>query len=144
MALGAHYLFMSVLRFVQFVLAITVCGLYGVDLHNASQQGKYQDSKWVRLYTAHMVAENEREFTWLRTATADLCAIGLRRSSRRLVSFHCRRVLDSIHHPNTIHLHLGYSDIVLLGSAVWHLWQCKCHSSPFPSLHYFPPYSARS
>lgn len=48
MALEMHYIFMSVLRFVQFVLAITVCGLYGVDLHNAAEQHKYADSKWVR------------------------------------------------------------------------------------------------
>ena len=47
MALGMHYIFISVLRFVQFVMAITVCGLYGVDLHNASAAGKYSDSKWV-------------------------------------------------------------------------------------------------
>jgi hypothetical protein len=38
---------MAVLRFAQFVLGITVCGLYGTDLHNASSQGKYQDSRWV-------------------------------------------------------------------------------------------------
>jgi hypothetical protein len=44
---ATHYILFSVLRFFQFVLAITVCGLYGVDLHAASAQGKYQDSKWV-------------------------------------------------------------------------------------------------
>jgi hypothetical protein len=41
------YLAFSVLHFFQFALAITVCGLYGVDLHRAAQAGKYQDSKWV-------------------------------------------------------------------------------------------------
>jgi len=45
--LGIDYIIFSVIRFFQFVLAITVCGLYGVDLHNASVQGKYQDGKWV-------------------------------------------------------------------------------------------------
>ncbi|KAK5109851.1 hypothetical protein LTR62_006458 [Meristemomyces frigidus] len=35
------------LRFFQFILAITVAGLYGVDLHHASQQHKYTDGKWV-------------------------------------------------------------------------------------------------
>jgi hypothetical protein len=58
MGLETHYIFMSVLRFLQFVLAITVCGLYGVDLHNAAEQGKYADSKWVRLHTAHTVTGN--------------------------------------------------------------------------------------
>lgn len=36
-----------VLRFIQFVLAITVAGLYGVDLKNASDAGSYIDGKWV-------------------------------------------------------------------------------------------------
>ena len=44
---GAEYLVMSFFRFAQFALGITVCGLYGVDLHNAAVQGKYQDGKWV-------------------------------------------------------------------------------------------------
>ncbi|KAK7713025.1 hypothetical protein SLS57_007586 [Botryosphaeria dothidea] len=35
------------LRFLQFVLALTVCGLYGVDLDNARKAGAYADSKWV-------------------------------------------------------------------------------------------------
>ena len=36
-----------VLRFFQFVLAITVAGLYGVDLHRAREAGAYTDGKWV-------------------------------------------------------------------------------------------------
>jgi hypothetical protein len=55
MVLGMHYIFMSVLRFVQFVLAITVCGLYGVDLHNAAVAGVYADSKWVCPHAAQIV-----------------------------------------------------------------------------------------
>lgn len=34
-------------RLLQFVLAITVAGLYGVDLSRARAEGKYIDSKWV-------------------------------------------------------------------------------------------------
>jgi hypothetical protein len=45
--MGGEYLILAFFRFAQFVLGITVCGLYGVDLHNASSQGKYADSKWV-------------------------------------------------------------------------------------------------
>lgn len=41
------YLAFSVVHFVQFALAITVCGLYGVDLSRAAKAGKYQDSKWI-------------------------------------------------------------------------------------------------
>lgn len=47
----ASYLAFSVVHFIQFALAITVCGLYGVDLNRASREGKYQDSKWVRVST---------------------------------------------------------------------------------------------
>lgn len=36
-----------VLRFFQFVLAITVAGLYGVDLHAAAKAGVAADGKWV-------------------------------------------------------------------------------------------------
>jgi hypothetical protein len=36
-----------ILRFFQFILALTVCGLYGVDLHAAHQKGGYVDGKWV-------------------------------------------------------------------------------------------------
>ncbi|KAH7063131.1 hypothetical protein B0J12DRAFT_562847 [Macrophomina phaseolina] len=35
------------LRLLQFVLALTVCGLYGVDLDNARKAHAYADSKWV-------------------------------------------------------------------------------------------------
>ncbi|KAI4104622.1 MAG: hypothetical protein L6R37_003143 [Teloschistes peruensis] len=35
-----------VLRFLQFVFAITVIGLYAQDLRKASEQRKYSDSKW--------------------------------------------------------------------------------------------------
>lgn len=35
------------LRFFQFVLGITVIGLYAVDLDNARKAGSYIDSKWV-------------------------------------------------------------------------------------------------
>jgi len=41
------YLAFSVLHFFQFVLAITVCALYGIDLDRARKAGVYQDSKWV-------------------------------------------------------------------------------------------------
>lgn len=37
----------AILRFFQFVLAITVAGLYGVDLHAASKAHVGADGKWV-------------------------------------------------------------------------------------------------
>lgn len=36
-----------VLRFFQFILAITVIGLYAVDLRKADKMDKYTDGKWV-------------------------------------------------------------------------------------------------
>ncbi|KAI1771646.1 hypothetical protein F4818DRAFT_197667 [Hypoxylon cercidicola] len=41
------YLLFCVLHFFQFILAVTVCGLYGVDLQRARSQGKYVDGNWV-------------------------------------------------------------------------------------------------
>lgn len=47
--LGAtvSYLAFTAIHIVQFALAIAVCALYGIDLHRASKEGKYMDSKWV-------------------------------------------------------------------------------------------------
>lgn len=45
--MAASYLAFSVLHFFQFVLAITVCGLYAVDLNHARAEGSYVDGKWV-------------------------------------------------------------------------------------------------
>lgn len=41
------YIAFSAVHIVQFALALTVCGLYGVDLHRANDENKYIDSKWV-------------------------------------------------------------------------------------------------
>lgn len=41
------YIAFSTIHIIQFALALTVCGLYGVDLHRANSDGKYIDSKWV-------------------------------------------------------------------------------------------------
>lgn len=41
------YIGFSALHIVQFALAITVCGLYGVDLQRAHVEHKYIDSKWI-------------------------------------------------------------------------------------------------
>jgi hypothetical protein len=41
------YIAHTVFRFLQLVLALTVCGLYGVDLNKADREGKYSDGKWV-------------------------------------------------------------------------------------------------
>lgn len=44
---GIGYFAHSAYRILQFILAITVCGLYGVDLNRADREKKYSDSKWV-------------------------------------------------------------------------------------------------
>ncbi|KAF6808660.1 hypothetical protein CSOJ01_07420 [Colletotrichum sojae] len=45
--MAASYLAFSALHFFQLVLALTVCGLYAIDLQRARTEGKYVDSKWV-------------------------------------------------------------------------------------------------
>ncbi|KAI0172405.1 hypothetical protein GGR52DRAFT_544391 [Hypoxylon sp. FL1284] len=47
LGMAVSYLLFSLLHFFQFVLAVTVCGLYGVDLQRARSQDKYVDGKWV-------------------------------------------------------------------------------------------------
>jgi len=50
MALGSislSYLLFCILHFGQFVLAVTVCGLYGVELNRAAKAGTYADGKWI-------------------------------------------------------------------------------------------------
>lgn len=45
--MAISYLAFSVLHFGQFVLGITVCGLYGVYLDRAHRAGAYADGKWI-------------------------------------------------------------------------------------------------
>ena len=44
---GAAYLLSLLANVVLLALALAVAGLYGQDLHRASVEGKYLDSKWV-------------------------------------------------------------------------------------------------
>jgi hypothetical protein len=53
--MAASYLAFSVLHFFLFIFALTVAGLYGVDLDNARKAGKYADSKWVSLKSTSAV-----------------------------------------------------------------------------------------
>lgn len=41
------YILFSILHLFQFVLAVTVIGLYAVDLNHANEEGTYTDGKWV-------------------------------------------------------------------------------------------------
>jgi len=45
--MGMGYIGHAFFRFIQLVMALAVCGLYGVDLHAANKHGKYSDGKWV-------------------------------------------------------------------------------------------------
>jgi len=45
--LTLSYIAHSIFRFIQLILALAVCGLYGVDLNAANKQHKYSDGKWV-------------------------------------------------------------------------------------------------
>lgn len=46
-SISPGYLLFCILHFGQFVLAVTVCGLYGVELSRAAQAGKNADGRWV-------------------------------------------------------------------------------------------------
>lgn len=48
----SHLLF-SILHFVQFALAITVCGLYGVDLDRARRANVHADGRWASTGASH-------------------------------------------------------------------------------------------
>ncbi|KAJ8131297.1 hypothetical protein O1611_g2329 [Lasiodiplodia mahajangana] len=41
------YVFFAILHCFQFVLAVTVIGLYGTDLDRSQKRGNYTDGKWV-------------------------------------------------------------------------------------------------
>lgn len=41
------YILFAIIHFFQFVLGVTVCGLYGVELDRARKADKYADGKWV-------------------------------------------------------------------------------------------------
>lgn len=52
MAIGnftLSYMLFTILHFCQFVLAIAVCALYGVELDRARKANVSGDSKWVRI-----------------------------------------------------------------------------------------------
>ncbi|KAI1349668.1 hypothetical protein F5Y01DRAFT_288232 [Xylaria sp. FL0043] len=47
LGMATSYLLFAILHFFQFVLAITVIGLYGTDIDRAHKKGAYTDGKWV-------------------------------------------------------------------------------------------------
>jgi hypothetical protein len=49
------YLAFGVVRFIQFILALTVCGLYGVDVTSMRKAHVHTDGRWVRLITSSAV-----------------------------------------------------------------------------------------
>lgn len=68
----------SVLRFFQLVLALTVCGLYGVDLTNARNAGSHADGRWVCIIAPPILA----------VIDSDLPGSGIRRGRRDPLSGH--------------------------------------------------------
>lgn len=46
--MGIMYLGFTALHFIQFILAIVVIGLYGVDINNPGDQNRYDSARWVR------------------------------------------------------------------------------------------------
>lgn len=72
------YIAHSVFRFIQLVLALTVCGLYGVDLHKANREHKYSDGKWVFLpnfCSPNQSTQTNRPLQVYAEVTASLSAV---------------------------------------------------------------------
>ena len=44
---STSFIINAVLRFIQFVFAIAVIGLYGTDISNARKGHEHQDSRWI-------------------------------------------------------------------------------------------------
>jgi hypothetical protein len=75
----ASYILHSVFRLIQMIMALAVCGLYGVDLNKADKEHKYSDGKWVCLPSFPCLSPSPSLFEskmLMRHAT------GLRRSHR--------------------------------------------------------------
>jgi len=110
------YIAHSIFRFIQFVMALAVSGLYGVDLHAANKQHKYSDGKWVCF-----------SFLYLRPLLAiyfkcSLTSTGLRRSNRRLGSLHSSPLHYPLHLAHPLRLRLGHYHIHPLDRPLWSLW----------------------
>jgi hypothetical protein len=73
MSLG--YIAHSVYRLVQMVLALTVCGLYGVDLHKANREHAYSDGKWVRPPSSPSTQPSANSSQVYAEVTASLAAV---------------------------------------------------------------------
>lgn len=56
------YLAFGVVRFFQFILALTVCGLYGVDVTSARKAHESTDGRWVSSLTSFAVRLQRDEF----------------------------------------------------------------------------------
>ena len=54
--MAVSYIGFSILHLFCLALALTTCGLYGVDLHRAHEHDKYADSKWVSESTGYTAA----------------------------------------------------------------------------------------
>ena len=51
------WVFRIIFRTLQFTLALTVAGIYGIDIHHARVHGEYGDSRWV-CSLSHMEASH--------------------------------------------------------------------------------------
>ncbi len=60
--IALDWVLFSILRFIQLVFAVTVCGLYGVDLHAAHNVGVPADGRWVSLFSLDSLHNDIHDF----------------------------------------------------------------------------------
>jgi hypothetical protein len=109
------YILHSVFRLIQIIMALAVCGLYGVDLNKADREHKYSDGKWVRLSLFPPPFPIYLE--------ANTFATGLRRSNRLPLRLPRPPLPDPLLQPHPLRLGRRYDPLHPLDLALRLVWQ---------------------
>ena len=92
------------------ILALAVCGLYGVDLNKANREHKYSDGKWVcPSYTPPSYYQ--------------LIIPGLRRSRRLALSSDGPPLHHPVHVAHPVRLRLGHHPLDPVDLALRTVWE---------------------
>lgn len=122
MAIGKFslsYLLFCALHFAQFVMAVTVCGLYGYELNRAAKAGKHADGKWV-------CARHRSEDADGRMLTV---STGLRRGDRRPFGADVASLLSPLHSALCVGVGMEPHPLHPVDRPVWHFWKGESTSA---------------
>ncbi len=129
------YIAHSIYRFIQIVLALAVCGLYGVDLNKADKEHKYSDGKWVCLSSPPppplSLFSNNPIATPIPEATvADARQTGLRRNRRLPLRLPRPPLPNPLLLAHPLHVHRRHAPLHPLDRALRavrkHVYSCEC------------------